>query len=714
MSEFNAKPDILVVDDLLANRIVMRKLLKKVDCNVVEAESGNEALSLCLEHQFALILLDINMPEMDGYEVAEILHSEPDTAQMPIVFVTAAHGDELNKMRAYEIGAVDYLYKPIDDKVLLSKVNVFLKLDRQRKEVQSALSELNELSHHHRLILDTTAEAILSIDDDGTVTLANLAAERILNADHDSIVGRHLCNLFYPDQEHENFSPWKESELSIAIHNGQTFRNADSELHRDDGNKFPVEIAFVPYRSSERAYSGGVMMFQDITERKWTERELIRLAKEDPLTQLPNRSLFNEFLDNALSRCKRHDETLALFFLDIDHFKQINDNFGHDVGDELLISVTKRMQQCLRSSDMIARIGGDEFAVLMPHVNSIFDTTHVAEKMVSVMEAPLELGDQWVTVSFSIGIVTYPEAGDTTEELLKAADTAMYHAKDQGRNNFQFFKREMQQKAMERSRLEDALKTAVRNKEFICHFQPKVNALDGKPLGLEALVRWQSPQRGLVPPFEFIPVAEEIGAILPIGEQVLRNSCENIKQWKKSKLMAADSRVAVNVSIHQLRRGSLLQSVTRILSETGVEPSDLELEITESTVMDNPQAAIEILNELRSMGIQIAVDDFGTGYSSLMYLKKLPISSLKIDRDFVRDIGNDKNDEAIVIATINLAHSLGLTVTAEGVETLEQADFLRTYECDHLQGYYFSEPLAVERMTDWLRSGGQPALAIAN
>ena len=714
MTEFNDKPDILVVDDLQANRIVMRKLLKKVDCNVIEAASGNEALSLCLEHQFALILLDINMPEMDGYEVAEILHSEPDTAQMPIVFVTAAHGDELHKMKAYEIGAVDYLYKPIDDKILLSKVNVFLKLARQRKEVQNALGELNVLSQHHRLILDTTAEAILSIGDSGEITLANRAAERILKAEEDSLVGRHLCNLFYPGQDHKQCTIWQQSDISNAISHAETLRDAGSELYRDDGESFPVELAFAPYRDSEQSYSGGVMMFQDITERKWTERELIRLAKEDPLTHLPNRSLFNEFLENALSRCKRHEEALALFFLDIDHFKQINDNFGHDVGDEMLIAVTERMKKCLRTSDMIARIGGDEFAVLMPHVNSISDTTHVAEKMVRVMEEPLALGSEWVTVSFSIGIVTYPEAGESTEELLKAADTAMYHAKEQGRNNFQFFKLEMQQKAMRRSRLEESLKAAVRNEEFICHFQPKVNAADGRPLGLEALVRWESPQRGLVPPFEFIPVAEEIGAILPIGEQVLRNSCENIKQWKKNGLMDSDTRVAVNVSIHQLRRGSLLQSVTRILSETGVEPQDLELEITESTVMDNPQAAIDVLNELRSMGIQIAVDDFGTGYSSLMYLKKLPISSLKIDRDFVRDIGNDKNDEAIVIATINLAHSLGLSVTAEGVETLEQAEFLRTYECDHLQGYYFSKPLSAEDITDWLRSGGQPALAIAN
>lgn len=707
MNRVTTQPKILVVDDLQANRLVLRRLLKKVDCEVIEASCGNDALALCLEHQFALILLDVNMPEMDGYEVAEILHGDPETAQMPVVFVTAAHGDELHKMKAYEIGAVDYLFKPIEDAILLSKVNVFLKLDRQRQQLSDALGELNQLNQHNRLILDTTTQAMLSIDGAGAITLANPASVRILRTGDNPITGRQLADIFRDDGSGD----WHQSKIGRAIDAGEAFDEIESELWRDDGDSFPAELAFAPYPSSSASFSGGVMMFQDITERKWAEAELVRLAKEDPLTHLPNRTLFNEFLESALARCQRHGETMALFFLDLDHFKQVNDNLGHDAGDQLLVSVAERMKECLRHSDMIARIGGDEFAVLMPHLSEVGETKSVAEKMIQLMERPHNIDSRLVTVSFSIGIVTYPEAGESTEELFKAADTAMYHAKEQGRNNYQFFKPEMQRQAILRSRMEESLKVAVRNREFICHYQPQVNAASGRPIALEALVRWQSPQRGLVPPFEFIPVAEEIGMILPIGEQVLRDACKNIKVWKADGLMSEQSRVAVNISIHQLRRGNLIETVTKVLSETGVEPGELELEITESTVMDDPKAAIETLAELRSMGIQIAVDDFGTGYSSLMYLKQLPISSLKIDRGFVNDIGKDKNDEAIVIATINLAHSLGLTVTAEGVETVEQAAFLRTFACDKLQGYYFSKPQSIEETTEWLRDGGDKPLA---
>ena len=703
-------PKILVVDDVEANRLVLRRLLKKVDCEVIEAANGNDALALCLEHRFALILLDVNMPEMDGYEVAEILHGDVDTAQIPIVFVTAAYGDELHKMKAYELGAVDYLFKPIEDKILLSKVNVFLQLDKQRLALSDALAEVNQLNQHNRLILETTTQAMLSINGEGIVTLANPASERILRAGEAPVVGRHLASLLRSNKQQDDQS-WQHSAIGKAIVAGQSLDATEAKLCRDDGDCFPVELAFAPFSQHSQSYTGGVMMFDDITQRKWAEAELIRLAKEDPLTQLANRTLFNEFLESALARCQRHHERMALFFLDLDHFKQVNDNLGHDAGDQLLVSVTRRMKKCLRHSDVIARIGGDEFAVLMPHLNDISETTHVAEKMIKLMESPHEVGSRMVTVSFSIGIVTYPEAGESTEELLKAADTAMYYAKEQGRNNFQYFQPEMQRQAVLRSQLEESLKSAVRNEEFICHYQPQVSAATGRPIALEALVRWQSPQRGMVPPFEFISVAEEIGAILPIGEQVLRMACKNFKEWKNEGLMGPRSRVAVNISIHQLRRGNLINSVTRVLSETGVEPVELELEITESTVMDNPKSAIEILTELRAMGIQIAVDDFGTGYSSLMYLKQLPISSLKIDRGFVADIGKDKNDEAIVIATINLAHSLGLSVTAEGVETVEQAAFLRTFACDQLQGYYFSKPQSAEEISKWLRDEGSDPIA---
>jgi diguanylate cyclase (GGDEF)-like protein/PAS domain S-box-containing protein len=697
-------PKILVVDELEANGMVLRRLQKKLNCQIIETNSGNNALSLCQDHEFSLIMLDVNIPEMDAYEVADILGSVEKVGQVPLMFLNVEPGTKIHKLKTYDTDELDLLYLPIDSNLLLSKVKLFLKLNRQRVELQAARSKIDDLGKSNRLILDTATEAILVFDEDQVINLTNPTADRILQAENESVVGQQLPTIFDDGVNPENRLPWEQTSTALSIQDGKSFRDTDSVLYRSDGSCFPAELAFAPSQNSDSTQSGGVIVFQDITEKKLTECEMTRLAQEDPLTRLPNREMFNELLENSLTQCKRHNESLLLFYLDLDHFKQINDNLGYEAGDKLLVEIARRLQQFVRKTDMIARLGGDEFAVLMPNRCELSEASRIAEELIRLLEVPNLLDNVLDTTSFSIGIVTYPEAGNTSEQLLKAADTAMHHAKTQGRNNFQFYEPNMQRMSVQRSILRHELKLAVRYSEFTCHFQPQVRADNGEPIGLEALVRWNSPNRGWVQPDDFIPMAEESGLILPIGEQVLRNACDNFIQWKKQGLITGEKRVAVNISNHQLRRGNLIKTVTEILFETGMEPCELELEITESIVMDNPKAAIEILNELRALGVHIAVDDFGTGYSSLMYLKKLPLSSLKIDRGFVADIGRDKNDETIVIATINLAHSLGLTVTAEGIETAEQAEFLRAHECDNLQGYYFSRPLPVDEITDWLQA----------
>ncbi len=699
---------ILIVDDLPANLLALRKLLKKVNCQVVEALSGNEALTLCLDHEFALILLDVNMPEMDGYEVAELLSQDQKTKETPIILVTANYTTSENQIKGYKVGALDYIQKPINDEILLAKVQVFLKLENQKRELNDTLNALNEASNHNKLVFNSAHDAILSVDEQCNIVLANPAANSMLHIYDGSLLDKPLSSIFSFESE-DSHASWQETSIAKSMQSDNPFpiRETNLELLRQDGTSFPVEMSYAPYTrecdSTTTSISSGVVTFRDISEIKGHEQELMRLAREDPLTHLPNRLMFNERLEEALNNCMRHNDGMALFYLDMDHFKQINDTLGHDTGDKLLLSVTQRMRDCLRQSDMIARLGGDEFAVLMPRINNVTEITRVAEKMIQQMGAPHMLNGHSTLITFSIGIVTFPEAGNTTEQIMKAADTAMYHAKSKGRNNYQFFEPEMQRRAIFRSELEDSLKTAVRNEEFICHFQPKVWASDYSSNGLEAVVRWKSKERGMVSPVDFIPMAEEIGLILPIGEQVLNLACQTFQDWRDSNIVLPEQHIAVNISIQQLRQGHFISTVKRILEKTQISPHQLTLEITESTVMDNPHQAIEILQELKDMGISTAVDDFGTGYSSLMYLKHLPISTLKIDRAFVRDIGRDKNDEAIVRATINLAHTLSLTVTAEGVETERQAEFLTRNECDHLQGFYFAPPLPEIEASEWLQ-----------
>lgn len=436
---------------------------------------------------------------------------------------------------------------------------------------------------------------------------------------------------------------------------------------------------------------------QEVAERKKAE-DLIRYqAQHDPLTNLPNRILFNDRLAQALTYGQRHHKYLAVMFLDLDSFKLVNDTMGHDVGDQLLVGIAKRLTEILRESDTMARIGGDEFTILLSELSHPEAAGKVAEKIIDYLIKPFVLNNQEFHVTTSIGIAVYPSDGEDVNTLLKYADIAMYEAKEQGRNTYRFFNHSMNEKNMRRLELENSLRKGLDNSELINYYQPQIDVETGEIIGTEALVRWLHPQRGLIHPAEFILVAEETGLIIPVGDLVLRNACMQNKKWQEAGL--PELRMAVNLSARQFKQPNLVQKISRILEETGMEPQYLELEITESSVMHDVDLTIKTLLELRELGISIAIDDFGTGYSSLSYLKELPIDLLKIDRSFIYNITEEPGNKALVDTIIRLAHNLELKVIAEGVETEEQLAYLRSKACDRIQGYLFYKPMAAETLT---------------
>ncbi|HEX8980010.1 MAG TPA: PAS domain S-box protein [Parasulfuritortus sp.] len=540
-----------------------------------------------------------------------------------------------------------------------------------------------------------SAEGIVITDTDNKIVAVNHAFTRLTGYQQEEVLGENPRILASGKTPAETYRAMWMSLYAYGYWQGEVW-----DRHKD-GHLYPKWIAITALRDKSGAIINFIGSFTDITERKETEERISRLAHHDALTGLYNRFSLQDRLGQTLLAAQRDGKQVAVMFIDLDHFKTINDTLGHHVGDRLLVEVARRLLGIVRESDIVARLGGDEFVVVLSGIETGMAAVAVAKKVIQELGEPYAVDGYALHSSPSIGISLYPTDGPDEQTLMRNADTAMYHAKAQGRNNFQFFTEEMNATAIRRMRLEHDLRLALSENSLLLHYQPQVEASTGRFCGVEALVRWPHPEQGMVSPASFIPVAEESGLIMPLGEWVLNEACRQMAEWKAGGIPVPH--VAINISAQQLGSPNLVGQIDAALAKHGLNPGELKLEITETTAMADPEHAIALLQALRDLGVTLAIDDFGTGYSSLAYLKRLPIQVLKLDMSFVKDIETDEDDAAICAATIALAHTLGIKVVAEGVETEAQRYFLATvHKCDMLQGYLFSRPLPAAGLEDWL------------
>ncbi|MCL6269078.1 EAL domain-containing protein [Sansalvadorimonas sp. 2012CJ34-2] len=691
MSDKDMLPKVLVVDDKPENLLAMGKLLKPLNVEVIKANSGEEALSQVLRHRFAVILLDVQMPGMDGFETAQLMRANKATSSIPIIFVTAISKEDKHVTMGYESGAVDYLYKPVNPDIMLGKVKVFLELEQQRLEMEALTDNLRNMSEKNQLLLDSAGEGIIGISPNGDVEFVNPAALELLDANEKELKGKPVFPWFYDPGVEGFIHQWLDEEKSEPIY------RKTSRMKRLAGDSKPVEFNLSPMHGVDGEITGGVLVFRDITERVQLEEHLTKLAKYDALTGLANRSLFMEFIGTSLARSERRERGSAVLFLDLDHFKQINDTLGHDVGDDLLISVSERLHKCVREGDLIARLGGDEFAIVLDDIAQADDVQLIAEKIVASISKPHLLAGRELHVSTSVGIATWPECGKDATELIKAADTAMYIAKKGGRNGYRMFTKDMQAEGHRRARQEQALKDAVRNGSFELVYEPMVSLASGTVAGYEAQLRWHHEDKVLLPE-EFIPVVESLRLMKPLGCWVLENASQEMQSWRGSDAQRKDVTFAINLSLSQCQDQEFQQLVEKTIEQYGFEPGQLELEVSERIVSNIPGKLIAALNSLRDQGVHIALDNFGSGVSALNYLRKLPVDIVKVDQLYIREIGQDKRVEGILKAMTNLAHDMGIRAVAEGVESSEQLVFLKDLEYDRAQGFLLGRPETVTRI----------------
>lgn len=697
---------ILVVDDNPGKRLALISVLEVLNQEIITAESGRDALRCLLDHEFAVILLDVQMPTMDGFETARLIRSRQQSESTPIIFVTAYSRGETDMMEGYSLGAVDFIFTPIIPEILRAKVSVFVDLYHKIQAIKRHEEHLEILVAQRTAALTTeiaerkqaevairklssamekVADSIFITDANGVIEYTNSAFEVITGYGRKETIGktpRVIKSGKHDDQFYQQI--WE------TLLRGEVYRNVCIN-RRKDGELYHEAVTITPLTDEQGKITHYISSGKDITESIKTQERLHHIAHHDALTGLPNRTLFVDRLKHALKRAEWRKRSVAVLFLDMDRFKIVNDTLGHEAGDRLLQAMASRLLACVREGDTVARFGGDEFAGFLNDVASSRDVAPIVRKFLDALEPPFTIDGHELFISGSIGISLYPEDGTDTQTLMKNADTAMYRAKQLGGSTSEFYHAGMNAHALTRLNLETGLRRALERQEFIVHYQPQFDLNSGAIVGFEALMRWENSGTEPVMPAEFIPLLEETGLIVPVGEWMLRTACAQHHAWCSAGLPPL--RMAVNISGRQFDGKKLMERLKQVMQELNMPPELLELEITESILMKNAEPDIEALQAFSAMGMRFAIDDFGTGYSSLTYLKRFPIDILKIDKAFVRDITADVDDAAIVSAIINMAHSLGIKTVAEGVETAEQLGFLRRQGCDYAQGYYFSPPL---------------------
>jgi diguanylate cyclase (GGDEF)-like protein len=748
---------ILIVDERPWVREELRIVLQDLG-TVADCDSGTRCLQLSQEMgptmaPYDLILMSASLPDKSAGELCQILAQSSRTAAISVLLIVdervRKEDGALFSCDGFSCGAVDYISVPFSYPLVKARVKTHLslraalqrlqehnnQLQRQQSqmqvacETQAALNKLLEtmleplsLQEQLQQVLKVIVSvSCFDLQPKGAIFLGDAAKDELrLAAAHGFTTtdgqlcaripaGHCLCGQAYAHKE-LLFAEWLD-ERHAPLSPGEEPHGHYCVPIMDRGRCVGVMMLYLPpqHRSGaeERQFlTAAAHTVAGLLTRRLLEEQLDVQAKFDPLTHLPNRLLFQDRLHQAITLAIRNRSDVVLMSIDLDRFKLVNDTLGHDAGDQMLQEAGQRISSCLRTSDTVARLSGDEFAVILQQLTSPFYVELVARKILEQLATPFRLAGEEISLSGSMGIATFPHDAADAEGLLKNADSAMLQSKKEGRSIFRFFTQQMQDQALLRMQREKELRLAMEREEFSIHYQPKVSCQTGRIIGMEALVRWCKPGQGMVSPGEFIPLAEETGLIVPLGAWILRSACRQNKRWIAEGY--APVRVAVNLSARQFQQGDeLIDMVASVLAETGLAPEWLELEITESMVMDNVDQAVATMQQLQAMGVHISLDDFGTGYSSLGALKRFPLHALKIDRSFVRDLPLDAEDVAIVTATISMAHKMNLAVVAEGVESEAQLLFLRDNECDEIQGFYFSRPVPVEQFTQLLVNGRQ-------
>ncbi len=681
--------NILIVDDEKVNLRLLEAILKADDVDVVSVESGYEALEEVRKKDFALIFMDVMMPDMDGFTAAEYIRSDEKTRDIPIIFVTAISKEDCHVFKGYELGAVDYLFKPVQPEILRSKARVFVQLHRQRQEIERSRRKLQESEERYRTVADYTYDWESWLSPSGELLYTSPSCERMTGYPPEKFVENPE---FIKQIIHGEDLPFWERFMAQEPDSGDNY--LDFRIIRSDGRVCWIGQANSRAISSTGEDLGLRMGMRDITRRKFMEIQFKQQALQDPLTGTGNRTLCLDRISLVIEKVKRHeDRCYAVIFMDLDRFKVVNDSLGHASGDGLLVEVSDKLLKLVRGVDTVARFGGDEFVILLEELDSRKEAIRVVKRIRNAMRETFQVGSHEIQTTASIGITFCTRDYEKPEELLQDANLAMYRAKESGRDRFRVFNMKMREKAVRRLTLESDLRRALVRKEFKVAFQPIVRLKDMRLIGFEALVRWQHPERGAILPGEFIPVAEDTGLIVPLGQWVFEKSCETMAAWREKIPQAGDLILSVNISGIQFSRNGFVDDLLASLGKTNLPPENVKLEITETTVMRDARSYIRRLNRIKESGIKLAIDDFGTGYSSMDYLQKFPLDYLKVDLSFVRGIDTTPENLEIVRAIITLAHNLGLVVISEGIENQAQKEILIDLGSDYGQGYLFSRPL---------------------
>jgi diguanylate cyclase (GGDEF)-like protein/PAS domain S-box-containing protein len=686
---------LLLIEDNRGDARLLREMFREhgTATAVTHVETMGDAEILLAGQAVDIILLDLGLPDAQGVDAVRRAHAA--APHVPLVVWTGMD-DESLAIRTLKEGAQDYLIK---GQIEIRGILRSLRYAVERKTMEDALFGEKERAE---VTLHCIDDAVACTDTRGNVSFLNISAERMMGWSLQECLGR-------PMREALRIMDATSREIILDPLGKEVGNRAAVQLVsnrilvRRDGFEIHIEGSIAPIHDREGIPTGAVTVFRDVGATREMTLQMVHAAEHDFLTGLPNRLLLNDRVSQAIALTARRRNKGAVLFLDLDGFKHINDSLGHAIGDKLLQSVARRLVACVRGTDTVSRQGGDEFVVLLPELELAEEAAITAKRMLKAVAEPHSIGHHDLHVTTSIGISVYPDDGLDAETLIKSADMAMYQAKENGCQSYQFFKPAMNVRAVERQSIEESLRRAMERQELSLVYQPKVSLATGDITGAEALLRWTHPVRGAVAPAQFIPVAEDCGLLVPIGRWVLRAACAQARGWQDAGLPLAS--IAVNISAMQFRDAGFLEDIFTILDETGLDPGCLELELTESVLMRHADAAASILAALRARGVQLAVDDFGTGYSSLSYLRKFPLNSLKIDQSFVRQIDDPTGETAIVAAVISMGRSLNLRVVAEGVEKREELAFLKAHHCDEAQGYYFSPPVPSLQFARLLAAG---------